>query len=109
MNIQELIDNVRQWGIDRGITGPQGQGTLISQLDKAYEEYVETLTAAHNKDRYETIDGIGDMTVCLILAAELAGTTFEECLEAAWMQIRDRKGKMVKGKFVKEKPTNTEQ
>ena len=30
------------------------------------------------------------------------GTTLEACLELAWNEIKDRKGKMVDGVFVKE-------
>ena len=52
----------------------------------------------------EIIDGIGDTTVCLILAAERAGVLFEDCLAAAYDEIRNRTGKMVDGKFIKDRP-----
>jgi hypothetical protein len=38
----------------------------------------------------------------LKLIASRFGWTLEECLEAAWDEIKDRKGKMVNGEFVKE-------
>jgi hypothetical protein len=39
----------------------------------------------------------------LKLIASRFGWTLEECLEAAWDEIKDRKGKMVNGEFVREK------
>ena len=42
------------------------------------------------------------MLVVLINIAERNGLTIEECLEKAWDDIKDRKGVMVDGVFVKE-------
>lgn len=103
-NVNEIIDSVRQWGEQRNITGPNGRATLESQLDKAQEELDETKLAASRNDLPEIIDGIGDTTVCLILAAERAGVLFEDCLAAAYDEIRNRTGKMVDGKFIKDRP-----
>ena len=119
--IQELIDNVRQWGVDKEITGPNGKGTLLGQLNKSQEELTETRDAASiivflmhlerlgftvdlriAEQRLYFKDGIGDTTVTLILAAEMAGLRFEDCLQAAYDEIKGRKGKMVEGVFVKE-------
>lgn len=47
-------------------------------------------------------DDIGDMIVVLVNIAERNGYTIEECLEQAWSDIKDRKGKMVNGVFVKD-------
>lgn len=38
----------------------------------------------------------------LNISAKNVGVTFTECLEAAWSEIKDRKGRMVDGLFVKE-------
>jgi len=42
--------------------------------------------------------------VCVVLTimAKMAGLTMEECVEQAWSEIKDRKGTMRKGVFVKE-------
>jgi hypothetical protein len=117
-NIEELIASVRQWGRDKGITGPNGKGTLLGQLSKTQEELTETRDAAiHWRNnvfvmitakgkvvvtKKELEDGIGDTTVTLILAAEMAGLTFEDCLAAAYSEIANRKGTMINGQFVKE-------
>ena len=42
------------------------------------------------------------MIVVLINIAERNELTIEQCLEKAWDDIKDRKGKMVDGVFVKE-------
>jgi NTP pyrophosphatase (non-canonical NTP hydrolase) len=120
-NTDQLIENVRQWGRDKGITGPNGKGTLLGQLAKTQEELTETRDAAvaiesinlldddsgdydlaRDGKKLDLKDGIGDCTVTLILAAEMAGLDFIECLQAAYNEIKNRKGKMENGVFVKE-------
>jgi hypothetical protein len=49
-------------------------------------------------------DGIGDCAVTLVLAAEMAGLRFEDCLQAAYDEIKGRTGTMQGGVFVKDKP-----
>ncbi len=112
--IQELINNVRQWGVDKGITGPDGKGTLMAQLDKSQEELNEARDAAavytyleeHDTGDDEVcaklIDGIGDTMVTLILLAQLAGTSVEYCLECAFGEIKNRTGIMKDGQFIKD-------
>ena len=117
MNLQETIDAVRQWGLDRNITGPNGRGTLLGQLSKTAEELTETRDAAikwqladdcdpdyKGAMREQLIDGIGDCTVTLILAAEMAGLRIEDCLAAAYDEIKGRTGKMEGGVFIKDAP-----
>ena len=52
-----------------------------------------------NKD---IADDIGDIMVVLINIAERNGVTLEDCLAVAYDDIKDRKGKMVDGVFIKE-------
>jgi hypothetical protein len=122
MNLQETVEAVRQWGLDRNITGPNGKGTLLGQLSKTAEELTETRDAAVKMDYINAFgdigftvglqksagmvmlaDGIGDTTVTLILAAEMAGLRFEDCLAAAYDEIKGRTGKMEGGVFIKDK------
>lgn len=116
--IQETIENVRQWGVAKGITGPDGKATVMAQLNKSQEELNEARDAAavlayheehdvlgsfgieHLKAKLK--DGVGDTAVTLILLAELAGMTFEECLLAAYNEIKGRTGQMIDGQFVKD-------
>ena len=114
--MNELIEKVKQWGIDKGITGPQGRGTLLAQAKKMREECTETFDAAvdlhmqyessTDNPRSETLlelkDGIGDLLVTGILLAELAGFATEDCLQHAYDVISKRNGKMVGGTFIKD-------
>lgn len=110
MNLQETIDAVRAWGLDRNITGPNGKGTLLGQLAKTQEELTETRDAAvlymsgiaGEKD--EVIDGLGDVFVTIILAAEMANLRIEDCLAAAYDEIKGRTGRMENGVFIKDQP-----
>jgi len=113
MNLQETIEAVRAWGVARNITGPNGKGTLLGQLSKTAEELTETRDAAvklrwtGESSRYdeayaEIIDGLGDVFVTIILAAEMAGLRIEDCLAAAYDEIKGRTGTMQGGVFVKD-------
>ena len=48
------------------------------------------------------VDAMGDIGVVLINMAERDGVSLDHCLDSAYRQIKDRKGKMVDGVFVKE-------
>jgi NTP pyrophosphatase (non-canonical NTP hydrolase) len=100
MNI--LIEDIRKWGIEKGITGPDGKGTVSGQIDKLREEYLEIVDAHLAKDFNGMLDGIGDCFVVLVLLAERAGTTIEECANIAYDVIKKRTGKMENGMFVKD-------
>ena len=47
-------------------------------------------------------DDVGDINVVLINLLEREGYSMQECLETAWDDIKDRKGQMIDGIFVKE-------
>ena len=67
------------------------------------EELGETAGAIlKNKEKSEIIDGIGDTLVTVIILAKQLGLNPTECLESAWNEIKDRKGKTVDGTFIKE-------
>jgi hypothetical protein len=51
----------------------------------------------------QIIDKFESILFRLKLIASRFGWTLEECLEAAWDEIKDRKGKMVNGEFVRDK------
>ena len=53
------------------------------------------------KDGPEIVDGIGDCVVVLTNLAELIEVPIEECIEAAYNEIKGRKGKMYNGTFKK--------
>ena len=100
MTFDELIDNITQWADDRGILVPNN---APQQTMKIMEELGETVGAIlKNKEKSEIIDGIGDTLVTVIILAKQLGLNPTECLESAWNEIKDRKGKTVDGTFIKE-------
>ena len=76
--------------------------TPAHQLGKLIEEVGELAAGIANKSGDEISDAIGDCNVVLCIIAKQCGLTLSECQEAAWEQIKDRKGRMVDGVFVKE-------
>lgn len=100
MRFDELIQNVKFWADNKGILKAEN---APKQMMKVIEELGETAGAiAKNKATDEIQDGIGDTFVTLIILAYQLGLEPADCLEAAWNEIKDRKGKTVNGVFVKE-------
>jgi NTP pyrophosphatase (non-canonical NTP hydrolase) len=92
-------DLIRQWATDRNLI----EGSDIkSQFVKLIEEAGELANAIAKRNDIEFADAIGDMVVVLTIMAAQNGMMIEDCIDAAWQQIRDRKGKMVDGIFIKE-------
>lgn len=100
MTFDELIENVRGWADEKGILV---QENAPKQLMKVMEELGETAGAiAKHKKTDEIMDGIGDTFVTVIILAYQLGLNPTDCLEAAWNEIKDRKGTTRNGVFVKE-------
>ena len=93
------FDLIRKWADQRGL---YKNGDVKTQALKLTEEVGETCRAILKQDRPEIIDGIGDCVVVLTNLAELCGITIEECIEVAYDEISQRKGKMINGTFVKD-------
>lgn len=101
MNItfDQLIENVKQWGDDKGLIKPENAS---KQFMKIVEELGEIARADIKSNDAELEDSIGDVFVTVILYAFIKGKDPRACLELAWNEIKDRKGKMVNGSFLKE-------
>jgi NTP pyrophosphatase (non-canonical NTP hydrolase) len=98
MDLIELVKNVEKWSIDRGLD----KADSSKQFQKVAEEFGEIARALARGDKEGLKDGIGDEIVTLIILAQQNGFTLEECLQTAYDEIADRKGKMIDGVFVKE-------
>ena len=97
-NITEL--NVIRWSEARGIIP---NSTSLAQYKKAQEEMHELQTAIVDRNRAGIIDGVGDILVCLINVCALEDVSMTQCLEAAYQEIKDRRGTLGKdGIFRKE-------
>ena len=92
------FDLIREWAEERGL---YNAGDPKTQTLKLMEEAGEICRAVLKKDEPEIIDGIGDCVVVLTNLAHLCDTSIEECIEIAYNEIKDRKGKMDNGTFKK--------
>lgn len=100
MSWSETELKVIRWAEARGIIQ---NSTAQAQWIKADEEMGELWAALEANDRTEIIDAIGDTMVCLINLAAILDLDVTKCLEAAYEQIKDRRGHMnSEGIFVKE-------
>ena len=92
-----FIDNVVQWHHDRNlIDGSTDKDQTLKLLQELGE-----LSDSVCKGK-DIKDDIGDMLVVMLNITTRNGVTLSECLARAWDDIKDRKGKMVDGIFVKE-------
>lgn len=99
MNTSQLQTKIIEWAAERGIFE---KATPIKQAFKTLEECGELIQAIAENDRPKVIDAIGDIIVTLIIQAEMQESDLEDCLWHAYSEIKDRKGKMINGTFVKE-------
>lgn len=97
MTVNELISNIAQWHHDRNLIEGSDDKSQFAKLIQEAGELSDNI--CKGKD---IADDIGDMIVVLINIAERNNLSIEQCLEQAWNDIKDRKGRMVDGVFVKE-------
>jgi len=99
VNLTNYFPLIRDWAQDRGI---YDKGNSHTQYVKLMEEAGELAEALLKNDKYEIKDAIGDMVVVLTNLAVLEGMQIENCIESAYNEIANRKGKMENGTFVKQ-------
>ena len=100
MTYTHLELNVIRWSEARKIIP---NSTPLAQAIKAVEEINELVDALRDNNKTEAIDAVGDTVVCLINVCALMDVNLVDCLEAAYQQIKDRKGYMNEdGIFVKQ-------
>lgn len=99
-----LLDNIREWGFEKGILGDHEytQHTRHKQAMKTVEEVAELLEAIQAGDRAAAKDAIGDICVTLVMQSEMWDTGLGSCIYGAYQEIKGRTGKMVDGQFVKD-------
>lgn len=92
-----LIRQIAQWHHDRNLIDGATDKDQLAKLIQEMGELSDNICKGN-----DIKDDIGDMIVVLINIAERNNLTIEECLDQAYNDIKDRKGKMVDGVFVKE-------
>jgi len=93
------FDLIRSWAAERGI---YDNGNSHTQYVKLMEEAGELAQALLKNDKPEIQDAIGDMVVVLTNLAYQENFQIEDCIDSAYAEIAQRKGKMINGTFVKQ-------
>lgn len=96
--MQDLTDKIRTWAIYRGLD----MADMGKQMLKLGEEYGELCAAMARGNEDDATDAVGDMFVVLTILSLQRGIPIESCISKAYEEIKDRKGEMVNGVFVKE-------
>ncbi|GGX91089.1 hypothetical protein GCM10007160_18210 [Litchfieldella qijiaojingensis] len=106
--LESLEVAVVEWAKEKGIFEAADP---LAQMKKTYEEVGELGMAVALSDHIDgddgdidemLIDGIGDVTVTLIIQAHMRGLTLGQCLAHSYHVISKRTGRMVDGVFVKD-------
>jgi len=96
-DIEELVNLICQWHRDRNLIDGANDKDQVCKLIQEVGELSDNV--CKGKD---VSDDIGDCIVVLINIAERNGLRLDECIAKAYADIKDRKGKMIDGIFVKE-------
>tara|TARA_B100000902_G_C27154198_1_gene835292 strand:- start:268 stop:570 length:303 start_codon:yes stop_codon:yes gene_type:complete len=88
---------ISQWHRDRNLIDGSTDKDQFMKLVQEVGELSDSL--CKSKDFR---DDVGDIMVVLINILVRNNITLEECLKVAYEDIKDRKGKMIDGIFVKE-------
>ena len=99
-SFSDLELKVLRWAEQRDIIK---HSTPMAQAAKTIEEVGELVAALNSHDRDAARDAYGDILVTLLIGSDMLNLSLLECLEAAYDEIKDRRGKLNSaGVFVKE-------
>lgn len=102
ITVDQLVKQVEQWSKDKQLD----KADPNRQALKVWEETGE-IGAALSRNKLDDLkDGIGDTVVTLIILAQQHGWSLEECLQYAYDEISQRKGRTINGTFIKESDLN---
>ena len=94
----DITGQIEQWAIDRGLHTADPSKQMLKLMEEV-GELAEGL-AKNNPDAVK--DAIGDVYVVLTILSMQLDMDIRQCVKIAYNEIKDRKGRMVNGVFVKE-------
>lgn len=100
--MNELVKLIEKWAREKNLDIAEPE----KQMLKVVEEVGEVAAALARNNKNDLRDGIGDVVVTLVILAMQNDMDLYECLNQAYNEIKDRKGKNVNGVFVKESDLN---
>lgn len=99
MKLKNEFETIREWATIRGL---YHKGDIKTQFIKLNEEVGELAKAILKEDQKEKIDALGDIFIVLVNLSKMCGYNLEDCINSAYNEIKNRKGKMENGTFKKE-------
>ena len=100
--MNELVKLIEKWAREKNLDIAEPE----KQMLKVVEEVGEVAAALARNNKNDLRDGIGDVVVTLVILAMQNDMDLYECLNQAYNEIKDRKGKNVNGVFVQESDVN---
>ena|SRR5690625_289000 len=94
----DLTVKIENWARERNLHTANPD----KQILKLFEELGELAEGMAKDDKVLVVDAIGDVYVVLTILSMQLGLDIEECIKCAYNEIKDRKGQMINGVFVKE-------
>lgn len=94
-----MNDLILKWAEERGLLKAEN---APRQMLKLFEEIGELAGAMAKNKQGDIVDAIGDIQVVLIILSKQLGYNYEQCLVDAYNVIKERKGKLINGVFVKD-------
>ena len=98
MNITELTRKIEVWATDRNLHNADSK----AQISKLTEEIGELASGVNKSNKEVVKDSIGDAYVVLTILAMQQKVDVRDCINIAYQEIKDRKGKLINGTFVKQ-------
>ena len=95
--MEELTNLIVQWHHDRNLIDGSSDKDQVLKLMQELGELSDSVCKGR-----DVKDDLGDMMVVMLNIMERQGVSMEECLSTAYNDIKDRKGRMVDGIFIKE-------
>ena len=95
---EDITELIKKWAVDRNVVS----GDVKSQMVKLLEEAGELAEGINKNKKDLIVDSIGDVYVVLVILCMQLGLDINDCIKVAYEEIKDRKGKLVNGLFVKE-------
>jgi phosphoribosyl-ATP pyrophosphohydrolase len=96
--MDHTIELIKQWAVDRNLHTADPN----KQILKLGEEFGELCAGMARSDKKVVVDSVGDMFVVMTILCMQMGLDITACIDIAYDEIKDRRGKMINGVFVKE-------
>ena len=98
LDLTQLTARIQGWAIDRNLH----TADHVKQALKLGEEFGELCQGIVKGNEEQIKDSLGDMMVVMVILSMQLGLEIEDCVYHAYDEIKDRRGKLVDGVFIKE-------